>query len=141
MLTARTVAGLADAQDGWVNPVNNLVCADTRGDMPTSAGANCRCGRRMGLGGCRCPAGMTLRVDGHRAVRGLPRTVDPHAGFVMTANNVIADADEPYISYTFSQPWRAERLRTLLPAAGLSGTSWPGCRPTRCCRPAAGAGC
>ena len=44
----------------------------------------------------------------------LPRTVDPEAGFVMTANNAITDADEPYISYTFSQPWRAERLRSLL---------------------------
>ena len=33
MLTARTAAELADAQDGWVDPVNNLVCADTRGQI------------------------------------------------------------------------------------------------------------
>ena len=39
----------------------------------------------------------------------------------MTANNAITDADEPYISYTFSQPWRAERLRSLL--AGASAPS------------------
>ena len=33
MLTARTVAELADAQDGWVDPVNNLVCADIHGQI------------------------------------------------------------------------------------------------------------
>jgi penicillin amidase len=49
----------------------------------------------------------------------LPRAVDPEAGFVMTANNAITDADEPYISHTFSQPWRAERLRSLLADAPL----------------------
>jgi penicillin amidase len=37
----------------------------------------------------------------------------------MTANNAITDADEPYISHTFSQPWRAERLRSLLADAPL----------------------
>jgi acyl-homoserine lactone acylase PvdQ len=35
----------------------------------------------------------------------------------MTANNVITDGDEPYISYTFAQPFRAERLRSLLAGA------------------------
>jgi penicillin amidase len=44
----------------------------------------------------------------------MPRVVDPAAGFVMTANNAITDGDEPYISYTFAQPFRAERLRSLL---------------------------
>jgi penicillin amidase len=48
----------------------------------------------------------------------LPRMTDPEAGFVMTANHAIADGDEPYISYTFSQPFRAERLRSA-----LSGTA------------------
>jgi penicillin amidase len=44
----------------------------------------------------------------------LPRAVDPDAGFVMTANNAIVDGDSPYLSYTFAQPFRAERLRSLL---------------------------
>jgi penicillin amidase len=48
----------------------------------------------------------------------LPATADPAAGFVMTANNVLTDADQPYVSYTFSQPWRAERLRSLLAGTG-----------------------
>ena len=32
----------------------------------------------------------------------------------MTANNAIVDGDSPYLSYTFAQPFRAERLRSLL---------------------------
>jgi penicillin amidase len=119
MLTARTAAELAAAQDGWVDPVNNLVCADTgghiayqcRGELPV----------RSSDGARRLPApGWDGRCEwtGTVPFAELPRTVDPEAGFVMTANNVITDSDQPYVSYTFSQPWRAERLRSLLTAPG-----------------------
>ena len=53
--------------------------------------------------------------------------IDPDAGFVMTANNSLVDGDKPYISYTFAQPFRAERLRShladtgVLSVAGLAG--------------------
>ena len=36
----------------------------------------------------------------------------------MTANNAIVDGDAPYLSYTFAQPFRAERLRSLLDGPG-----------------------
>ena len=49
----------------------------------------------------------------------LPRAIDPDAGFVMTANNAIVDGDEPYLSATFAQPFRAERLRSLLAGTGV----------------------
>ena len=118
MLTAGTVAELADAQDGWVDPVNNLVCADTAAESPTSAAASCRCGHRTRPGGCPSPGwDDACEWTGTVPFAELPATADPEAGFVMTANNVITDADEPYISYTFSQPWRAERLRSLLAGA------------------------
>ena len=115
MLTARTVAELADTQARWVDPVNNLVCADPSGDIAYQ----CRgelpvrssdAGRRLPVPGWddRCEWTGTVPFAS------LPRTVDPEAGFVMTANNAITDAAEPYISYTFSQPWRAERIRSLL---------------------------
>src|SRR5487761_799965 len=48
----------------------------------------------------------------------LPRVTDPGVGFVMTANNTITDASSSYISYTFSQPFRAERIRSLLSGSG-----------------------
>jgi penicillin G amidase len=119
MLAARTAAGLAAAQDGWVDPVNNLVCADTgghiayqcRGELPVRSSD---AARRLPVpgwdDGCEWSGTVPFAE--------LPRTVDPAAGFVMTANNVLTDASQPYISYTFSQPWRAERLRSLLTAPG-----------------------
>jgi penicillin amidase len=115
MLTARTAAQLAVAQDGWVDPVNNLVCADTSGDIAYQ----CRgelpvrssdAARRLPAPGWDDACEWTGTVP----FASLPRDVAPEAGFVMTANNVVTEADEPYISYTFSQPWRAERLRSLL---------------------------
>jgi penicillin G amidase len=115
MLTARDVRELADAQEGWVDPVNNLVCADVagriayqcRGELPV----------RSGPGHRRLPApgwDGSCEWTGTVPFSALPRTIDPSAGFVMTANNAIVDGDEPYISYTFAQPFRAERLRSLL---------------------------
>ena len=118
MLTARTAAEMAGAQDGWVDPVNNLVCADTegyiayqcRGELPVRSSD---AARRLPVPGWSDACEWTGTVP----FAELPRTVDPAAGFVMTANNAITDADQPYISYTFSQPWRAERLRSLLAEA------------------------
>ena len=123
MLTARTVAELADAQDGWVDPVNNLVCADTggriayqcRGELPVRSSD---AARRLPVPGWDDSCEWTGTVP----FATLPRTVDPDAGFVMTANNAITNADEPYISYTFSQPWRAERLRSLLAGTPVHST-------------------
>jgi penicillin amidase len=128
MLTARSVAELCDAQDGWVDPVNNLVCADAagriayqcRGEVPvrSSDGA-----RRLPVagwdGGCEWIGTVPFAE--------LPRSVDPDAGFVMTANNAIVDGDSPYLSYTFAQPFRAERLRSLLAgSAALTAESLAG---------------
>jgi penicillin amidase len=115
MLTASGVAALAAAQDGWTYPVNNLVAADTsgsiayqcRGEIPVRSSAE---GRQLPVPGWSGSCEWTGVVP----FAALPSCVDPAAGFVMTANNVMTDGDEPYISYTFSQPYRAERLRELL---------------------------
>jgi penicillin amidase len=119
MLTAGSAAELAGAQDGWVDPVNNLVCADTsgaiayqcRGELPVRSSD---AGRRLPVPGWEDAAEWTGTVP----FAALPAALDPETGFVMTANNVLTDASEPYISYTFSQPWRAERLRSLLADTG-----------------------
>ena len=123
MLTARSAAELADAQQGWVDPVNNLVCADTsgriayqcRGELPVRSGDGHRKLPVPGWDGSCEWAGSVAFAD-------LPRVVDPAAGFVMTANNAITDGDSPYISYTFAQPFRAERLRSLLAGSSLLST-------------------
>ena len=143
MLTASDVTAMADAQDGWVDPVNNLVCADTsgaiayqtRGELPVRSSA---AHRRLPVPGWDGSCEWTGTVPFSE----MPRLLDPDAGFVTTANHVIVDGDEPYISYTFSQPYRAERLRSVLagPAAlsvaelqGLQAdtVSWTGIAWTR----------
>lgn len=125
MLTATSASELTSAQDGWVEPVNNLVCADDHGDIAYQ----CRgelpvrssdAGRRLPVPGWDDGCEWTGTVP----FRELPAVTDPEAGFVMTANNAITDASQPYISHTFSQPWRAERLRSLL--AGTGPLSAPG---------------
>ena len=115
MLTARDVTALAGAQDGWVDPVNNLVCADTggriayqcRGELPVRSSA---AHRRLPVPGWDGSCEWTGTVPFGE----LPRTIDPDPGFVMTANHAIVAGDEPYISCTFAQPFRAERLRSAL---------------------------
>jgi penicillin G amidase len=115
MVTARDAAELIDAQREWVDPVNNLVAADTggriayqtRGRLPVrSSGAHYRLPVPGWDGSCEWTGVVPFAA--------MPRALDPEAGFVMTANNVIVDGDDPYISFTFTQPFRAERLRELL---------------------------
>jgi penicillin amidase len=119
MLTAGSAVELAAAQDGWVDPVNNLVCADTggqiayqcRGEVPVRSSDQ---GRRLPVAGWDGSCEWTSVLP----FAELPRTADPEAGYVMTANNAIVDGDSPYLSYTFAQPFRAERLRSLLDGPG-----------------------
>jgi penicillin G amidase len=128
MLTAASVEQMCDAQDGWVDPVNNLVCADVsgriayqcRGEVPARSSEG---GRRLPVAGWDGECEWTSAVPFGE----LPRTVDPSAGYVMTANNAIVDGDAPYLSYTFAQPFRAERLRSLLDGrTGLTADSLAG---------------
>src|SRR5450756_601248 len=67
MLTADSVRSLADAQDGWVDPVNNLVCADAsgriayqcRGEVPVRSSDG---GRRLPVAGWDGSCEWTGRV-------------------------------------------------------------------------------
>ncbi len=123
MLAARDVGELIDAQREWVDPVNNLVAADTggriayqaRGELPVRSSPG---HRRLPVPGWDGGCEWTGTVPFGR----MPRLLDPDAGYVMTANNAITDGDEPYISYTFSQPFRAERLRQQLAGPGRHTT-------------------
>lgn len=119
MLTARDVRELADAQEGWVDPINNLVCADTRGRIAYQARGELPV--RSGPAGRRLPASGwdgSCEWIGTVPFGRMPRAVDPDAGFVMSANNTLVDGDEPYVSYSFTQPFRAERLRSHLAGTG-----------------------
>lgn len=117
MLRAHDVHELLESQREWVDPVNNLVCADvwgntaylTRGKIPLRAS---RAGRRL-------PApGWTGEHEwiGMVPFEQMPRSINPGAGFIATSNQIIVDSDAPYISYSFSDPFRAGRLVERLSA-------------------------
>ncbi|MGE0569837.1 MAG: penicillin acylase family protein [Dehalococcoidia bacterium] len=115
MLRATTVDGLFDTQGEWVDPVNNLVAADTsgnigyltRGRLPirkTSAG------RRMPV------AGWTGEHEWHGDVplERMPRLVNPDTGYIATSNQRVLDGDDPYISDLYAPAFRGDRLQELL---------------------------
>ncbi len=112
MLEAGSVTELADAMDGWVDPVNNIVMADVHGNI----GYQCRgeIPRRPG----DAPAPLPVPGwDGRHEWQGsipfaeLPRYVNPDAGCIVTANNRPVSADYPYyISMDFAPPYRAATI-------------------------------
>ncbi len=114
-LMAKDVESLFEAQRTWVDPVNNLIAADTsgnigfmvRGDLPVRAS---KAGRRLPV------PGWTGKHEwlGSVPFEQLPRSINPPEGFYATANQRVIAADEPYISAYFANPARADRLVELL---------------------------
>lgn len=117
MLRSRSVDELLDSQRAWVDPVNNLVCADvagnigylTRGALPVRSSHRHRQFPAAGWTGENEWTGLVAFED-------LPRAVNPPAGFIVTANQPILEGDEPYIAHSFAEPYRAERIVELLTA-------------------------
>ncbi len=119
MLEANTVTELADAMDGWVDPVNSFVMADSDGNI----GFQCRgeIPRRPG----DAPAPLPVPGwDGEHEWQGnipfadMPRNINPPEGYIVTCNNRPVGADYPYyISMDFAPGYRAmrvaERIKTL----------------------------
>ena len=114
-IAATNLAELFDAQRTWVDPVNNLVAADTsgnigymvRGDIPVRAS---KAGRRLPVPGWTGEHEWLGSVPFDQ----LPRSINPAEGFVATANQRVIASDEPYISAYFASPSRADRLVELL---------------------------
>ena len=112
MLEATSVNELADAMQGWVDPVNNFVMADVHGNI----GYQCRgeIPRRPG----DVPAPLPVPGwDGEHEWQGsipfeeMPRYINPSEGYIVTANNRPVGGDYPYyISMDFAPGYRAMRV-------------------------------
>jgi penicillin amidase len=117
MLDASTVAELHEAQREWVDPVNNLVSADTagnigyltRGYLPVRSS---EAHRLLPVPGWTGEHEWSGRVPFEQ----LPQEINPPAGFIATANQRVIPGEEPYISHSFAPPSRAERIVELLTA-------------------------
>jgi penicillin amidase len=115
MIGATDVPTLFETQRPWVDPVNNLVAADTsgnigyltRGRIPVR---NTTVGRHVPVPGW---------VDDHEwqgdvTFERLPQAINPPEGYIATANQRVIDGDDPYIGNHFATPSRANRLVDLL---------------------------
>ncbi|MGI8915487.1 MAG: penicillin acylase family protein [Chloroflexota bacterium] len=117
MLTARTVAELLEVQRGWVDPGNNLVCADSDGNIAYQTRG--RVPVRQGEAHRHVPVpGWTgeHEWDGDVPFERLPRAINPPEGFIATANQRIIAADAPYLGAFYATPFRAQRIVNLLTA-------------------------
>lgn len=119
MLLAGSVRELLDAQDGWVDPLNNLVAADVdghigyllRGQLPA----------RESLAATQVPVPgweNRYRWRGRVPGTGMPRTEDPPEGLIVTANNTVTAAERPFVSHAVNDYYRVERIHELAAAAG-----------------------
>ena len=118
MLAAKDVPALFDSQRSWVDPVNNMLAADTagnggyltRGRIPLRAST---AGRRLPVPGWTDAHEWTGDVS--EADR--PQAINPPEGFVATANQAILEYEPPYISADFFPPARAARIVEQLQAS------------------------
>lgn len=117
MLAATDTDDLDAKMAAWVDPANNLLMADTRGniayltrgDIPVRARAN-----------AWLPVpGWTgeHEWEGRIPHRDLPRQKNPASGFFATANNRIVGDDYPhFLTLDYAPPFRAARITARLEA-------------------------
>ncbi|WP_165978206.1 penicillin acylase family protein [Actinomadura darangshiensis] len=119
MLLASSVGDLLDAQDGWIDPLNNIVAADTsghigyllRGTLP----------ERASLAATQVPVPGWRREHqwtGLVPFSAMPRGEDPPEGLFVTANNTVTAADRPFVSHALNDCYRVERIHELAAEAG-----------------------
>ncbi|MCI2416948.1 penicillin acylase family protein [Saccharopolyspora sp. K220] len=119
MLLAGDVHTLLDAQDGWVDPLNNLVAADVdghigyllRGQLPA----------RESLAAAQVPVPGWKREHhwrGRVAFDEMPRTEDPPDDIIVTANNTVTADERPFVSHALNDCYRVERIHELAAASG-----------------------
>ena len=118
MLDARTTDELDETMRDWVDPCNNVVMADTSGNI-----AYLYRGRtpiRSRANAWTPVAGWTgdHEWDDDVPYEDNPRITNPDGGIVVTANNRVVGSDYPHwLGMDYSQPGRArrvlERLREL----------------------------
>jgi len=114
-LRATSVDEMEEAMRIWVDPCNNYVFGDVRGNI---------CYLTRGKVPIRSRANAWLPVPGWTGehewqgfvpFEAMPRCRNPKAGYIVTANNRIVEKDEPYyIAMDYVPDFRARRLHSRL---------------------------
>jgi penicillin amidase len=115
MMLAENADAFEAAMRPWVDPCNNILCADTRGNISY---------QMRGKLPVRSRANAWVPVPGWTGEHewsGIvpfdeaPRTRNPDEGFIVTANNRVIGASYPhYISMDFAPDYRASRIVSRL---------------------------
>ncbi len=117
MNRARSCREFREATRGWIAPVQNMVCADTAGNIAYVFPGHVPV---RGKGDGRVPVpGWTGEYDwtGWIPFEALPCRENPEAGFIVSANNRVVDERYPYyIGREFALGDRAERIAALIQA-------------------------
>lgn len=121
MLEAGSLTQLTRTMERWVDPVNNLLMADTDGHISLLV---------RGQLPVRHPDNAWVPVSGWlpeyewgvaAPFADMPRLVDPPLGVIATANNQVTRDDFPYyITLDFSPPHRVHRIEKML----VERTDW-----------------
>jgi len=120
MLFANSIEDLFEAQRGWVDPVNNLLGADTVGNIGYQTRGRVPIRPTQDARQFVVP-GWTGEHEWKEDVpfEKLPRIVNPAQGFIVTANQRIQNGEDPYIAHEFAPPGRAERIAEQLKDSGM----------------------
>ena len=96
MLTATSVDEMDESMRDWVDPANNFVCVDVQGDIKYLTRG--RLPIRPKANGWVPVPGWSgdYEWSGYVPFEEMPRSRNPETGFIVTANNRIADEDYPY---------------------------------------------
>lgn len=118
MNRSRTCAEFREALRGWVAPVQNVVYADTQGDIGYSYPGRVPI-RARGDGRVPVP-GWTGEHEwaGYIPYDELPHQANPACGYVISANNRVVDDSYPhFLGREYGMGDRAERILALIEAA------------------------
>ena len=112
---AGSCASFRQALRDFTSPVQNVVYADTQGNIAYSLPGRIPI-RAQGDGSVPSP-GWTGEFEwtGYIPFESLPRAYNPPEGFIATANNAVVGPDYPYLIGTdFDYGYRAKRIVDLI---------------------------
>lgn len=115
MMDAKNSQEMEDSMDGWVDPCNNFLFADSEGDYGYINRGKIPL-RNLLNAWVPVPGWeKDYKWEGFVPFDRLPRIFNPENGFIVTANNKIVNVDYPfYLSLDSAPEYRAKRITERL---------------------------
>jgi penicillin amidase len=108
-----------DAMDHWLMPSENMIYADTAGNIGWQAAGLTPIRSGSWVGRLPVPGTGSFEWVGFRPMHELPREFNPDRGYITTANhNIMPPGYSPPLGYDWSSPLRYLRLEDVLSDSG-----------------------